>query len=69
MMRPPANGPRSLMRTSTDRPLSRLVTRTQVPNGSVRWAAVIWPMSYTSPLAVRRPWYGWPYHDASPDSS
>jgi len=69
MMRPFANGPLSLMRTSTDRPVSRLVTSTQVPKGSVRWAAVIWPMSYTSPLAVRRPWCGLPYQDASPDSS
>ncbi len=34
------NGPRSVMRTSTSRPLTRLCTRTQVPNGSVRWAAV-----------------------------
>jgi hypothetical protein len=45
MMRPFANGPRSLMRTSTQRPVSRFVTRTHVPKGIVRWAAVIWPMS------------------------
>jgi hypothetical protein len=40
MTRSGLNGPRSLMRTSTLRPLSRLTTRTTVPNGSVRWAAV-----------------------------
>ena len=30
-------------------------TSTQVPNGSVRCAAVIFSMSYTSPFAVLRP--------------
>src|SRR5690606_1323489 len=38
--RSPENGPRSLTRTTTLRPLSRLVTRRRVPRGSVRWAAV-----------------------------
>ena len=32
-----------------------VVTRTSVPKGSVLWAAVIWCMSYTSPLEVFRP--------------
>ena len=35
------NGPRSLMRTSTERRLERLVTRTTVPKRSLRCAAVI----------------------------
>lgn len=38
--RPPAYGPRSLIRTTTERPLLLFVTRTFVPKGSVRWAAV-----------------------------
>ena len=41
MTRPRMNGPRSLMRTTTDFPLCLLVTRTSVPNGSVRCAAVM----------------------------
>src|SRR5262249_36521777 len=40
MMRPRVNGPRSLMRTTTLRPLRRLVTRTLLPNGSDGCAAV-----------------------------
>jgi hypothetical protein len=35
-MRPGTNGPRSLTRTVTDCPVAMLVTRTRVPNGSVR---------------------------------
>ena len=68
-MREPANGPRSLTRTSTVRPLLRFSTISHVLKGRVRCAAVISPMSYTSPLAVRRPWNGFPYQDASPVSS
>ena len=34
--RPWPKGPRSLMRTTTERPVERLVTRTWVPKGSVR---------------------------------
>ncbi len=34
--RPATNGPRSLMRTVTDRPVATSVTRTRVPNGNVR---------------------------------
>ena len=41
MMRPLMKGPRSLMRTSTCLPLSIRVTRTHVPNGRLRCAAVI----------------------------
>ena len=36
MTRPPTKGPRSLMRTTTERPLPKWVTRTSVPNGSER---------------------------------
>src|SRR5437870_6583648 len=64
--RRPANGPRSLMRTSTERPLSKLVTRTRVPSGSVRCAAVSAFMSYASPLAVGLPWCWRPYQEAIP---
>jgi hypothetical protein len=42
------------MRTTVERPLRRLVTRTMVPNGSVRWAAVKEPVLLRSPFAVRR---------------
>ncbi len=68
-MRPSTKGPRSLTRTSADWLVSRLVTRRRVPKGSVRCAAVSWCMSNTSPLAVRRPWWGAPYHEAIPTSS
>ena len=40
MIRPLVNGPRSFIRTSTDFPLSRLVTFTMLPHGRVRCAAV-----------------------------
>ena len=53
--RPRANGPRSLMRTTTDLPLAGLVTRTIDPSGSVRCAAVSRPGLNRSPLAVRWP--------------
>src|SRR5262249_36113571 len=55
MTRPRTNGPRSLIRTTTLRPLLLFVTRTRVPNGSVRCAAVK-PLGFArSPLAVRSP--------------
>jgi hypothetical protein len=69
MMRSGLNGPRSVIRTSTLRPLVTFVTRTRVPNGSVRWAAVNWAGSNTSPLAVRRPANPGPYHDARPSKA
>src|SRR5688572_17945416 len=53
--RPRTNGPRSLMRTTTDLLLRRLVTRTRVPNGKVLCAAVSAPEFTRSPLAVRPP--------------
>ena len=40
MIRPGTIGPRSLIRTTTARPLRRFVTRTQLPRGSVGCAAV-----------------------------
>src|SRR5271157_1040129 len=45
-------GPRSLIRTTTERSVLRSVTLTQEPRGSVRCAAVNWYMLYGSPLAV-----------------
>jgi hypothetical protein len=39
------NGPRSLMRSSTPLPSTRLSTQTRVSKGKVRCAAVIWFMS------------------------
>jgi hypothetical protein len=56
MIRPSANGPRSLIRTTTLRLFSRLTTFTIVPNGHVGCAAVSSNMLYLSPLAVRLPW-------------
>ena len=67
--RPPWKGPRSLTRTTTLRPFSRLVTLTVTPKGSVRWAAVSAYMSYFSPPAVVRPWNLLPYQEATPRSA
>src|SRR5262245_63863776 len=53
------------MRTTTERPLRRLVTRTLLPNGSERCAAVKPPGCARSPLAVRPPLYE--YTEAIPD--
>src|SRR5690606_4127499 len=66
--RPGVNGPRSLMRTTTERPVAGYSTRTRVPKGSVLCAAVSACMSNGSPLAVRRPWWRSPYQDARPRS-
>ena len=43
-------------RTTTLLPLAGLVTRTLLPKGRVRCAAVSAELSNRSPLAVRRPW-------------
>src|SRR5947207_7435325 len=51
-MRPLTNGPRSLMRTTTLRPLFLLVTLSLVPNGKLRWAAVNAAGFMRSPEAV-----------------
>jgi hypothetical protein len=53
--RPWTKGPRSLTRTSTERPFSMFTTRRQVPKGSFLWAAVSFLGSNFSPLAVGRP--------------
>jgi hypothetical protein len=55
MQRPFTNGPRSLIRTVTLRPLECEVTVTREPNGLVRCAAVIAFKSIRSPDAVRPP--------------
>lgn len=55
-MRSSLNGPRSLTRTITDRPILQVVTGTREGSGSVRCAAVMSCMSKRSPFAVRRPW-------------
>ena len=47
--RPRTNGPRSLIRTTTERPLRLWVTRTSVPNGRVLWAAVM-PLAAAVPF-------------------
>src|SRR5690242_1238320 len=54
------------MRTLTERFEVRLVTRTTVPNGRLRWAAVIAFISNASPFAVVLPWWLLPYQDAMP---
>src|SRR5262245_39661251 len=64
--RPPTNGPRSLIRTSTERPLVRLVTMVREPSGSDGCAAVSSFWSKISPLAVRLPWKPGPYQEAMP---
>ena len=51
-----ALGKRSLMRTTTLRPVESSVTRTRVPKANVMWAAVSSSWSKTSPLEVRCPW-------------
>src|SRR3984893_10435628 len=63
-LRPRTNGPRSLMRTLTERPFETLVTRTTEPSGSVREAAVSRLGSNRSPLDVRCPLNASPYHEA-----
>jgi hypothetical protein len=43
-----------------------LITRTLVPKGRLRWAAVSACMSKRWPLAVLRPWNLSPYQEAMP---
>src|SRR4051812_38948561 len=69
MTRPCEYGPRSLMRTTVERPLRKLMTRTCVFMCSVRCAAVSAYMSKRSPLAVRWPCCSRPYHDALPSKT
>jgi hypothetical protein len=63
--RPRTNGPRSLMRTTTDFPVERFVTRANDPLGSVFDAAVISFELKVSPVLVRWPLSPGPYHEAS----
>src|SRR5919199_4579479 len=55
------------MRTTTERPVRLFTTRTRVPNGRVRCAAVSAFVLKVSPLAVRRPWKPGPYQEARPE--
>jgi hypothetical protein len=66
MMRPRTNGPRSLMVTTTDLPFLLLVTRTLVPNGNERCAAVKAFGLRRPPLATLLP-LDVEYTDAIPD--
>src|SRR5690606_26856694 len=63
MTRPLMNGPRSLMRTTTDLPLRWLVTLILEPKGRERCAAVIAAGFMRSPEAV---FEVSAYHDALP---
>src|SRR5947208_8600720 len=65
-IRPDTNGPRSFTTTSTLRWFSRLVTRTRVPNGSVRCAMVSAVGSNGSPLVVFLPAKSLPYIEMRP---
>src|SRR5690606_17657017 len=56
----PVKGPRSLMRTTTERSLRRLVTRTSEPKGREGCAAVNASGRNGSPLAVGWPASSWP---------
>jgi hypothetical protein len=67
MIRPPMKGPRSLIRTTTERPLARFWTSTFVPKGSERCAAVSSFGFISSPLAVLLD--GNEYQDAWPSWS
>jgi hypothetical protein len=55
MTRPRTKGPRSVIVTTTDFPVLLCVTRTLVPNGNVRWAAVKAWSVILFPLAVLMP--------------
>ena len=66
--RPRIPGPRSLIFNTVDARFLRLVTRTVVPKGSFRWAAVSLSLSNISPLAVGFPWRSAPYQLAIPTS-
>src|SRR5262249_188114 len=69
IIRPHTKGPRSVTRTTTERPLARLVTRTRAPSGNDGCAAVIARASKRSPLAVGLPWKASPYQEATPTAA
>ena len=48
-------GPVAVIVTTWSRPFFRLITRTRVPKGRLRWAAVFLPSDRGMPLAVVRP--------------
>ena len=62
-LRPPM---RSFTVTTTDCPVSLIVTRTREPSGMLRLAAVRPSWSNTSPELVRSPSCRPPYQDATP---
>ena len=66
MIRLRGTGPRSLTRTKIAFMLLRLVTRTQLPRGRLRWAQVRAFMLKRSPDAVLRPLKSFPYQEALP---
>src|SRR5438046_7943637 len=66
IMRPFTYGPRSLISTSTEPPVSILVTLALLPRGRVLWAAVNLESSKVSPFAVFFPLNPGPYQEASP---
>ena len=61
--RPFRQGPRSLIRTTTDRPVAGSVNFTRLPSGRVRFAAVNFFRSNRSPDAVCLPWNLLPYQE------
>ena len=65
-LRPPM---RSFTNTTTDCPVSCIVTRTWDPSGMLRLAAVMPSWSNTAPLLVRNPSCRAPYQDAIPTVS
>jgi hypothetical protein len=58
-----------LTSTTTEAPVSRIVTRTRLPSGRVGLAAVIASWLKTAPLLVLWPLRQPPYHVAMPTSS
>src|SRR5215213_3644168 len=66
MTRPAAKGPRSLMRTTTERPVRVLVIRTREPKGKLLCAAVKARVLNRSPLAVFLLLNPGPYQEAAP---
>src|ERR1035437_10635862 len=66
ILRPFLNGPRSVIVTSTERPLSRFVTIAWLPNGNAMEAAVRSSWSQNPPAAFLWPWNPGPYHEAIP---
>ena len=66
MTRRPWSGCRSVTVTTTESPVSRIVTRTREPSGRLGCAAVISAGLNMLPLLVRRPAWWPPYQEACP---